>query len=250
MIASIIQENTPRLVLCGETSIGAEVAGVVSARLNLPLISYCREVQSGEEGLRFISQICGGKLMVEGAVPVPTAFVTMIPGVFKSEQGRDSRSKEVVSIPPPDLSGLQVALIGYIEPAAGDVDISKETILVSIGRGIQNQDNIILAEELADALGGTVCASRPVVDQGWLPTTRLVGKSGKQVKPKLYLALGISGAPEHVEAIANCEMVIAINTDPSAPIFNNARYGIVMDMFELAPVLAEKARLAKTIHAG
>jgi electron transfer flavoprotein alpha subunit len=89
----------------------------------------------------------------------------------------------------------------YIEPAVGDVDIAKEAILVSIGRGIQNQDNIELAEELAKALGGVVCASRPVIDQGWLPPTRLVGKSGKAVKPRLYLALGISGAPEHIEAI-------------------------------------------------
>ena len=89
-------------------------------------------------------------------------------------------------------------------------------------------------------MGGTVCASRPVVDQGWLPPTRLVGKSGKQVRPQLYLALGISGAPEHVEAIAESELIIAINTDPAAPIFDVARYGVEADMFDLLPELVEQ----------
>ena len=87
----------------------------------------------------------------------------------------------------------------YIEPATGDVDITREPILVAVGRGIQREDNLELAQELAEALGGVVCGSSPVVDQGWLPTTRLVGKSGKTVKPKVYLALGISGAPEHAK---------------------------------------------------
>ena len=128
----------------------------------------------------------------------------------------------------------------YIEPEAGDVDISKEPILISVGRGVQTEDNIELAEELADALGGVVCASRPVVDQGWLSTTRLVGKSGMQVKPKLYLALGISGAPEHVEAITGSEMIIAINTDPAAPIFDVAQYGAEVDMLDLMETLIEQ----------
>jgi electron transfer flavoprotein alpha subunit len=126
------------------------------------------------------------------------------------------------------------------------VDISKEVVLVSVGRGIQNQDNIQLAQELADALGGVVSASRPVVDQGWLPATRLVGKSGKRVKPKIYLTLGISGAPEHVEAIADSEIIIAINTDPVAPIFNLAKYGATVDLFDLVPALTESIKLART----
>jgi electron transfer flavoprotein alpha subunit len=128
----------------------------------------------------------------------------------------------------------------YIEPEAGDVDISTESLLISVGRGIQSEDNIEIAEELAEALGGVVSASRPVVDQGWLPTSRLVGKSGYQVKPKVYLALGISGAPEHTESITGSEVIIAINTDPAAPIFNIAKYGVVEDIFDLVPVLTEK----------
>jgi len=137
----------------------------------------------------------------------------------------------------------------YIEPAAGDVDITQQDALVSVGRGIQTRDNIALAEELAEALGGVVSASRPVIDQGWLPLTRQVGKSGATVKPKLYLAAGISGAPEHVEGMKSADLIIAINTDPQAPIFTVAHYGIVGDVLDVLPALSEAVRARKGIHA-
>src|SRR3989304_2242589 len=146
---------------------------------------------------------------------------------------------EVTAVAGPVLEGLRISLKQYIEPTAGDVDISREPVLIAGGRGVQRQNNLALAEDLAKALGGVVCGSRPVVDQGWLPTTRLVGKSGKRVKPKMYLALGISGATEHVEAIADSEMIIAINTDPEAPIFNIAKYGATVDLIDLIPALTE-----------
>ena len=133
----------------------------------------------------------------------------------------------------------------YVEPAGGDVDIAREPLLVGVGRGIQRQDNLEVVQDLAEALGGVVCATRPVVDQNWLPTSRLVGKSGKSIKPQVYLALGISGAPEHCEAITASQTTIAINTDPAAPIFGLARYGATLDLLDLAPVLAEKVRAAK-----
>jgi electron transfer flavoprotein alpha subunit len=143
------------------------------------------------------------------------------------------------------MEGLRVTLKQYIEPEVGDVDISTEPILIAVGRGIQQEANLELAEELANALGGTICASRPVVDQGWLPISRLVGKSGKSVKPKVFLAIGISGAPEHVEAVTGSETIIAINTDPAAPIFDIAKYGANVDLFELVPALTEQLQQAK-----
>ena len=133
----------------------------------------------------------------------------------------------------------------YLEPESADVDITKQSVLVSVGRGIQQKDNLDLAEELAEALGTAVSASRPVIDQGWLSTSRLVGKSGKAVKPKVYLAFGISGAPEHTEGITGSDMIIAVNTDPAAPIFNIAKYGAEVDLLDLLPVLTEKIREAK-----
>jgi electron transfer flavoprotein alpha subunit len=133
----------------------------------------------------------------------------------------------------------------YIEPEAGDVDISQQEVLVAVGRGLQSQDNLELAEELAAALGGAVCGSRPVIDQGWLPLSRQVGKSGLTVKPKIYIAAGLSGAPEHVEGIKGSDLIIAINSDPRAPIFNVAHYGIVGDAAEVLPALAERVKAAK-----
>lgn len=245
VISELIAENKPRLVLFGDTSIGVEVAGPLSVRHNFPLVSYCRTLFVHDSALKFNSQICGGKILVEGAVPGPTALVTMIPGGYKAELGRSSQPPVVVLESVPHLENLPVRYKQYIEAGMSDIDITKESILVSVGRGIQNQDNIQMVQELADTLKGVVCGSRPVIDQGWLPSTRLVGKSGKRVKPKLYLALGISGAPEHVEAITDSEVVIAINTDPGAPIFNQAKYGSTVDLFDLIPALTESVKLAR-----
>jgi electron transfer flavoprotein alpha subunit len=224
---------------------GGDVAGWLSAHLSLPLVSHCRDLQADGETIKFVSQVYGGKILVEGALPSPTAIVMMVPGGYKAEQGKSAQTPEMVRLPAPALDGLRISVKNYIEPAAGDVDISKEGVLVSVGRGIQNQDNMEMARDLAKALGGEVAGSRPVIDQGWLPSTRLVGKSGKSVKPSVYLALGISGAPEHVEAIGDSEMIIAINTDPQAPIFDIAKYGSQVDLLDLLPVLTEKVTEAK-----
>jgi electron transfer flavoprotein alpha subunit len=244
-LAGFLRDHAPRAVLLGDTSIGAEVAGWLSACLGWPLVSHCRSVHADDGALKFVSQICGGKIMAEGDLPGPTVLVTMVPGGFKPEQGQSQHPPAVTPIEVPALDGLRVTLKRYIEPEAGDVDIAKEPVLVSVGRGLQNQDNLGLAQELAAALGAVVCGSRPVVDQGWLPPTRLVGRSGKRVKPKVYLAMGISGAPEHVEAITDSEVIIAINTSPSAPIFSVARYGAMVDMLELLPVLTAQVHQAK-----
>jgi len=241
-LAGLIKENTPRAVLFGHTSIGMDVAASLSAKLGIPVVGSCRTFTA--DG-KYVSQICGGKIMAEGDLPAPTALVTMVPGGYKAEQGQSAQAPALTTVPAPALDGLKVILKKYIEPDTSDVDITKEIMLVSVGRGIQNKDNIELANELAAALGCAVSASRPVVDQAWMPTTRLVGKSGKKVKPKVYLALGISGAPEHVEGMGESGTIIAINTDQNAPIFNIAKYGTTIDMFDLIPVLTEKVKQAK-----
>ena len=243
-LAGLIREREPRAVLFASSSIGTDVASVLSARLKLSLISSC---QSFSADGRPICQICGGKIMAESDLPDTTTLLTMTPGGYKPEEGQSGKAPDVIKMEAPSLDNLRVTLKQYIEPEAGDVDISKEPIIVSVGRGIQNQDNIEIAEELARALGGVVAASRPVVDQGWMSTSRLVGKSGKKVKPKIYLALGISGAPEHVEGMGESEVIIAINTDTNAPIFNVATYGTTVDLFDLVPALTEKLREVKKV---
>jgi electron transfer flavoprotein alpha subunit len=245
VLAGLIKAELPRLVLLGETTIGADAASGLSARLGLPLVGYCTRIQAAGGTFKYTSQVCGGKLLAQGNLPDGSVLVTLAPGAFKAEQGQSATPPQVVSMTPPALAGLRVKLTHYIEPEGGDVDITKETLLVSVGRGVQNQDNLEMVQELADALGAAVSGSRPVTDQGWLATSRLVGKSGKSVHPKVYLALGISGAPEHTEAITGSETIIAINTDPVAPIFNLAKYGAVVDMLDLLPVLTDQVRLAK-----
>jgi electron transfer flavoprotein alpha subunit len=247
ILTGLILDDRPRLVLFGDTSVGAEVAGGLSARLGLPLVSYCRSIHSQDGALKYTSQICGGKIMVEGVIPGPTALVTMIPGAYKAELGKSANPPVVVWKDDISLEDQPVRLTRYIEADTSDVDIARESILVSVGRGIQNPDNLPMVQELADALGGVVSSSRPVVDMGWLPTTRLVGKSGKRVKPKVYLALGISGAPEHTEAIADSGMILAVNTDPEAPIFNLANYGAIIDLLDLVPALTESVKLARKV---
>jgi electron transfer flavoprotein alpha subunit len=240
-LADVIKEHAPRAVLFGHSSIGMDIASGISAKLAVPVVSSCRNFTNG----KFVSQICGGKIMVEGELSAPTTLITMVPGGYKAEQGQGAQAPAITTLSAPALEGIRINLKQYIEPDTSDVDIAKETMLVSVGRGIQNKDNIELADELAEALGGKVCASRPVVDQGWLPVSRLVGKSGKNVKPRIYLALGISGAPEHVEGMSASDVIIAVNTDPNAPIFNVAKYGTTLDLLDLTPVLTERVRQIK-----
>jgi electron transfer flavoprotein alpha subunit len=245
VLGSIIHERKPELVIFGDTSMGSDLTGALSVKLDLPLVSFCKETKVEGGKTRFVSQICGGKILVEGELQHGTSLVMLLSGKFKVEEGKSSSAPKISILDLPELPASRIHLKEVLIPSDEDVDISKEKILVAIGRGIENEDNVELAQELADALGGTLCASRPVIDRGYLPTSRLVGKSGKSVKPKLYLALGISGAQEHVEAIEDSDMIIAVNTDENAPIFNIAKYGITEDLLDVSEELIRSLQEAK-----
>lgn len=242
-LIALFEEYPPRVVMFGNTTIGADICSAISAHLDYPIISAGLRIS--DQGL-ITSQICGGKIMADSQISQKPTIISMIPGGYKPEDGQGGPPGDLVSFQAPGLDDLKVRLVQFIEPDTSDVDISQEKVLIAIGRGIQNQDNIELAEELAGLLGGTVCASRPVIDQGWLPTSRLVGKSGKSVKPDLYLCLGISGATEHLEGITGSKTIIAVNSDPDAPIFDIAKYGIEVDLFDLIDPLLEQIEAAKT----
>jgi len=243
-LSALIGEQQPRAVLMGSTTIGSDIAGGLSVRLNLPLVSQCQNVTVDGGSMKIVSKICGGKIMAETDLPEETTLVIMIPGGYAPEDGK-GKGAPVEAVTVPDLDGVRIKLASYIEPEAADVDLEKEPFIIAVGRGIQNEDNIELAQDLAELLGGVVAASRPVVDQGWLSTSHLVGKSGKSVKAKLYLALGISGAPEHVEGMTGSETIIAVNSDPNAPIFDVATYGVNTDLFDLIDPLIEQVKAAK-----
>jgi electron transfer flavoprotein alpha subunit len=238
VIEALVKEKSPKVVMFGWTVTGMDVAAWLSARTGAPLAAYAKDVRVEGGSLVVSCQVYGGKLMAEVAPEGDMAIVACLAGSFPVEAGQGSTAATTMASLI-DAGSLKVKFVEAIKPAGGDVDITAQAKLVSIGRGIGGKENVELAEELAKALGATVSASRPVVDAGWLPRTRQVGKSGLKVKPKLYLMLGISGAPEHLEGMKSAELIIAINTDKKAPIFNVAHYGATADLFEVAEAMLE-----------
>lgn len=239
----VLKEATPRLVLLGSTSVGLDLLSLLSARGSLPCLDNCIRLEVRDGRVFATSQIYGGKIFADVVLPDGTALVAVVPGMFAREAGQVTGKPEIRALDlPAGPAEPRITFRKLIAPPPGDLDITKVPILVAVGRGIQNAENLPEAEGLAEALGGAVCGSRPVIDQGWLPKTRQVGKSGMTVKPKLYFALGVSGAPEHVEGMRGAELIVAINSDPKAPIFGVAHYGVVADIFDILPSLREEIR--------
>lgn len=242
-LTSLVKERAPGVVLIGNTSAGMDLAPALSSALSWPLLAYCRDVRVEGGAVVATSQVYGGKVNVEAEAGGAGVIATMMAGSALADAGRGAPGA-VEDVAPAGLDGLKVRFKSLIEPEAADVDITKEEVLVSVGRGIQSEDNLELAVELADALGGALSASRPIIDAGWLPKSRQVGKSGQTVKPKIYIAAGISGAPEHLEGMRDAGLIIAINTDAKAPIFDVAHYGVAGDLFDILPALTEKVKAA------
>ncbi len=239
-VTQMLQGRLPGLVLVSYSSQGMDLASGVGTALDVPVLAYATDVQADGGRITVTSQLYGGKIMAESAVNGDSAIVAMLAGVAPADAGRAEGSPAVEEVSLEGLDALQVTFKELVEPEGGDVDITKADVIVSVGRGIQSEENIEMAEALAQKLGGVVAASRPIVDAKWLPKSRQVGKSGLKVKPKLYIALGISGAPEHIEGMKDSETIIAINSDPKAPIFEYAHYGVAEDLFDVVPALTEK----------
>ncbi len=242
VVHELLRDRRPWLTFIGLTSMGIDLAATLSAKLSIPLVTNCRGLAFEDSTLLVTSQLYGGKMMVESKVEKDNAIISVLPGAFRAEAGSAEAPPVEDYFVKCSLMNLRTKFEKLIEPEAGDVDITQSPVIISIGRGIQSQDNVSVAEELAEVLGGAVASSRPVVDQGWLPMTRQVGRSGMIVKPKLYLALGISGAPEHVEGMRDSELIIAVNTDPNAPIFQVAHYGICADLFDVVTPLIDEIK--------
>lgn len=240
-LRALLQKEQPALTMIASTSMGMDLAAALSAALDWPLIAYCSDVQVTDGQVVATSQVYGGKIAVETASEGQHTIISVIAGVFPAAEGQSAAPAASIETVASGVSGAdRVRFKALSIPEAGDVDITRESLLVSVGRGIGSKDNIELVEELAGALGAALSASRPIIDSGWLPKLRQVGKSGLTVKPKLYLAVGISGAPEHLQGMKDAELIIAINTDAGAPIFEVADYGITGDLFDIVPVLTER----------
>ncbi len=243
-LKALVEKQQESIVLIGWTNLAMGVGSVLSAKSGLPFVNFARDLKADGGTLVVTSQMYGGKILSDVRLEDGRGIVGVSPGAFPAEAGRSEKAPAVEAVAVA-LEPAPIVFQKFIEPETGDVDITKQEILVAVGRGIQTQDNIELAEELAAALGGATCGSRPVVDQGWMPMSRQVGKSGMSVKPRLYLALGISGAPEHVEGMQGSQTIIAINTDANAPIFDVAQVGVCGDALEIVPALTEKIKAKK-----
>ena len=236
--AALFEELAPTAVLMPNSVNGLDYAPAVANRLDVPLVTDAVDL-AYDGGLEATREMYGSKVET-------TLEVNEEPVAVTARSGEWASVEETADVPVEafeydfDESASGARVQGFQEVGAGDVDIADAEFLVSIGRGIEEEENLELIEELAEVTGATMSSSRPIVDNGWLPKNRQVGQSGKQVTPDVYLAIGISGAVQHVAGMKGAETIIAINTDPNAPIFDIADYGIVGDLFDVVPALIEQ----------
>lgn len=247
-LSEIIKQQNPVLTLISHSAFGMDLCPALATQLGVPFTTDCLDIEFVEQKLKVTRQIYDGKLNAKVQLREnPGYMITLRSGRFPAGEGNLDGTVEKFDTPvstQPDYRKF----IEYIEAAVGEVDITKSDILVGVGRGIKDQANISIIEDFANAIGGVVACSRPVVDAGWMAKDRQVGSSGKTVKPKLYIALGISGAFQHIVGMKGAETIIVVNKDPNAPIFSEADYGIVDDLFKVVPVLKTKileVKLAK-----
>jgi electron transfer flavoprotein alpha subunit len=241
----VVRQLDPQLVVFPHTYLVRDFAPKLAARFEKALISDCIRAQVSGSALTFTRRIFLGKLdadvVSDGAAPV---FATFQSGAYRPDQARKG-SGAPIEEKPVDVGNIRMTPEAPFQEVKQAVDLSKADIIVAVGRGIKSKDNLALAEKLAEALGGDLAASRPICDAEWLPIDRQIGSSGQTVAPKLYVALGISGAIQHLVGMKNSGTIVAINKDPEAPIFDIADYGIVGDLFEAVPVLTEEIKKIK-----
>jgi electron transfer flavoprotein alpha subunit len=233
---ALIEQEQPALVLLGHTIDSLGFGPAVAARRGLGFASDVTRL-AWDGGPVATRGGYGDKVDVELDFPGKDGVLLMLrAGAFAPAEGSGSPPARAVEV----QAEPRTEHLGFREVETGDVDITKADFLLSIGRGIEDKDSLPQFEELAEKMGATLSVSRPLVDAGWVPNARQVGQSGKTVKPKVYLALGISGAVQHLAGMQTAETIIAVNTDPEAPIFGVADYGVVADLFDVADELAEQ----------
>ncbi|MBS3947016.1 MAG: electron transfer flavoprotein subunit alpha/FixB family protein [Dethiobacter sp.] len=242
VMSALISQYNPELVMIAHTTQGVDMAPALAVELKTP---YVPDVT----GLRFEGgRLQPVKLYYQGKVNADFAFKGKPPYLLTVREssflaGEPSKQGTVEKIDSPLKEDIQYRkFVEYIEAAVGDVDISQAEILVAIGRGLKEEKNLPMIEDLAAAINGVIAGSRAATDAGWLTHDRQVGTSGKNVKPKVYIAIGISGAFQHLAGMKAAKTIIAINKDPNAPIFSVADYAIVDDLFKVVPKLTEKLK--------
>ncbi|HXZ31349.1 MAG TPA: electron transfer flavoprotein subunit alpha/FixB family protein [Terriglobales bacterium] len=247
-LKQFIEAQQPKLLLMPHTYQVRDFVPKLATAMGRTVISDCIGYKKHGEKLVFTRQMFQGKLAADVSFGCePPWFVTFQNGAFRAdkvEAGTNAAPVETVKVDIPD-NVIRNRPHEVFKEAKQAVDLTQAEIIVSIGRGIKEQKNIELAKQLADALGGEIAASRPICDSGWLPMDRQIGSSGQTVAPKLYLALGISGAIQHIVGMKGSRTIIAVNKDSEAPIFEIADYAVVGNLFDIVPPLIEEVKKAK-----
>ncbi|HEX8775120.1 MAG TPA: electron transfer flavoprotein subunit alpha/FixB family protein [Pyrinomonadaceae bacterium] len=243
----VIRSIDPQYVVMPHTYLVRDYAPKLAARFGKGLISDCIRAQVSDGAVTFSRRIFLGKIdadiVSDGEAPV---FATFQSGAYRADQAtRGSGGSAPVETMQVEVGEVRMKPEPSFQEVKQAVDLTKADVIVAVGRGIKSKENIALAEKLAEVLGGDIAASRPICDAEWLPIDRQIGSSGQTVAPKLYIALGISGAIQHLVGMKNAGTIVAVNKDPEAPIFDIADYGIVGDLFEVLPVLTEEVRKLK-----
>lgn len=242
----VIESLAPTFVLLPHTYQTRDFAPMLAARMRKSLMTDVTAITGAGEAATFTRPMFQGKLAAQvrprGTAPF---FVTVQIGAFRADAARKGGPAPITSMPLTiDASAIRQRPEAAFQEAKQAVDLSQAERIVAVGRGIKSQENLALAQRLAAALGAEVAASRPICDSGWLPMERQIGSSGQTVAPKLYLALGISGAIQHLVGMKGSRTIVAVNKDADAPIFEVADYGIVGDLFEIAPaIIAELEKI-------
>jgi electron transfer flavoprotein alpha subunit len=245
-LEQFIKKLDPSFVVFPHTYQVRDFAPRLAARFGQVLLPDMVGLRRDGDSFVFVRQLFQGKLNADYRHAASgLCFLSVQAGAFRAESLEAGSTSVEAFAPQLDASAIRSKQEAPFREAAQTVDLSSAPIIVSVGRGIKEQDNLPIVEELAKALGGELAASRPICDNGWLPMERQVGSSGQTVSPKLYLAVGISGAIQHLVGMKGSKTVVAINKDENAPIFEVADYGIVGDLFEIVPALTEAVKKAK-----
>jgi electron transfer flavoprotein alpha subunit len=241
-----IKQLAPQFVVMAHTYLVRDCAPKLAARFGRDVISDCVRASVTDGAVTFARRIFLGKIDAD-VVPAgePPVFATFQSGAYRAEQAERGASAAPIETLAVEIGEVRMKPEPPFQEVKQAVDLTKADVIVAVGRGIKSQENLALVEQLAAALGAEVAASRPICDAGWLPIDRQIGSSGQTVAPKLYIALGISGAIQHLVGMKNASTIVAVNKDQEAPIFDIADYGIIGDLFEVVPVLTEEIKKLK-----